>query len=176
MLSQISWGQYVAHIAVAGLLYYLTVILLYYRSNLLVFLKYPLNPQNRLQCDDSQTKKERDVLGKPSTPINENIVSPSELKFYDQETEEELGEQSSTSILEDKGNFLSDVNEGLIILKDAEGTKDEFSALFQVISSKYKALAQSSERQSTVSVVSDLISAKELTFSLTSQEVNKLWA
>lgn len=176
MLSQISWGQYVAYVAVAGLLYYLTVILLYYRSNMLLFLKDPLNSQNRLLRDYSQEVKERNILGKPLTSVNENVISSSELQFYEHETGEELTDQSSTSMLEDKGNFLSDLNEGLIILKEAAGTKDEFCALFQVISSKYKALAQSSERQATVSVVSDLISAKELNFSLTPQEVNELWA
>ncbi|WP_374163829.1 hypothetical protein [Arcticibacter sp. MXS-1] len=176
MLSQISWGQYVAYVAVAGLLYYLTVILLYYRINLLLFFKDPLNPQNRSGSDYHQNKKERDVLGKPLIPVNENIVSSSELQFYNHETKGESSNDPSTSILDEKGSFLSDLNEGLIILKEAEGTKDEFCALFQVISSKYEALAHSSERQVTVSVVSDLISAKELNFSLTPQEVNELWA
>ncbi|MDF3076891.1 MAG: hypothetical protein K0S09_780 [Sphingobacteriaceae bacterium] len=176
MLSQISWGQYVAYVAVAGLLYYLTIILLYYRSNLLLFFKDPLNSQNRLGSDFSPDEKIRDILGKPTASVNENVVSSSELQFYEHETRGELSDQSSTSIIEDKGSFLSDLNESLIILKEAEGTKEEFCALFQVVSSKYNALAQSSERQATVSVVSDLISAKELNFSLTPQEVDKLWA
>lgn len=176
MLSQISWGQYVAYVAVAGLLYYLTIILLYYRTNLLLFFKDPLNSHYRSRSDFGPDEKVRDILGKALTPVNENVISSSELQFYEHKVKEELSDQPSTSILEDKGNFLSDLNEGLIILKEAEGTKDEFCALFQVISSKYEALAQSSERQATVSVVSDLISAKELNFSLTPQEVNELWA
>jgi hypothetical protein len=186
MFSQISWQQYFAYVAVTGLLYYIAVVALYYRNQLLGIIK------NRVKSHDMPVQSfyvsdQQDILGKafdfssPSSIDSEDLQFAGENEDTVEDSKRDLplsqNEQLSLSTpsLGDSEGFLTEFKDNLSILKEAEGTKDEFISLFTNTASKYPLLNNASQLQPLNLHIHDLMVAQELGFEISAQELEEYW-
>ena len=183
MFSQISWQQYFAYLAVTGLLYYIVVVALYYRNQL-----FRIVNRSLYKGDEKPAKafhasvNPQDILGKAVDFNSPSSIASVDLQFSgDIDAEPDfslpLDEHPSTtsSTLEDQEGFIAEFKNNLSIVKEAEGTKDEFISLFTNTASKYPGLNNSSQLQTLNILIQELISNQELGFVVTSQELGEYW-
>ncbi len=184
MFSHISWEQYFAYTAATGLLYYATVVFLYYRDNLVLFVKQPLKKRSSGLNPERLQRSEKDILGQAQISESEVTVNSEELNFYDSEATEEVAaqiqpeeetseSQDFTSSNQDAiENFITELKGNLKILKEADGNKEEFGSLFRATASKYPQLK---DHHTLNALVEELVLAEELGFTITQAEIEVLW-
>ena len=185
MFSQISWQQYFAYVAVTGLLYYVVVVALYYRTQLFRIVQNPLKQGNELPTENSYVSyNQQNILGKAVDFNSPGSIASTDLQFADtnEDTFEDLEPDetlshpaTSTPALGDSEGFIKEFKNNLSILKGAEGTKDEFISLFTNTASKYPSLNNASTLQPLNLFVLELLAAQELAFSISAQELGEYW-
>lgn len=184
MFSHISWEQYFAYTAATGLLYYATVVFLYYRDNLVLFVKLPLRKRPSGLNPERLQRTEKDILGQAQISDSELTLNSEELNFYDSKASEEvvaeiqMEEETSepqdiTSSDQDAvENFTTELKGNLKILKEAEGNKEEFGSLFLATASKYPQLK---DQHTLNALIEELVLEEELGFTVTQAEIEGLW-
>lgn len=184
MFSHISWEQYLAYTAATGLLYYATVVFLYYRDNLVLFVKQPLRKRSSDSNPERLQRTEKDILGQAQISESELTVNSEELNFYDSEATEEVvaqiqleeetsGPQDIISSDQDAiENFITELKRNLKILKEAEGNKEEFDSLFRASASKYPQLK---DHHTLNASIEELVLAEELGFTITEADIEGFW-
>ncbi|MBC8053804.1 MAG: hypothetical protein H7Y13_12135 [Sphingobacteriaceae bacterium] len=188
MFSQISWQQYFAYVAVTGLLYYIVVVALYYRNQLFRLVKNPLKQGDELPTKNSYVSyNQQDILGKAVDFNSPDSIAATDLQFAgdnedtfeDSEPDLPLSQnehtKTSNQALGDSEGFTNEFKNNLSILKEAEGTKDEFISLFTNTASKYPGLNNASTLQTLNLFILELISAQELGFLISAQELGEYW-
>ncbi len=188
MFSQISWQQYVAYVAVTGLLYYIVVVALYYRNQLFRIVKNPLKQGDELPAKSSyDTHGQQNILGRAYDFNSPDLINSTDLRFADNnqdtledfEPDDTLSQNehpaTSTPALGNSEGFINEFKNSLSILKEAEGTKDEFISLFTNTASKYPDLNNASQLPTLNYIIHELISAQELGFVISAEELGEYW-
>jgi len=190
MLSQISWQQFLAFFAVTGLLYYAVVIIIYYRRELILLLKDPLKFKNLgHETSLSLANNYRSVLGKAHHSQDFTTVSPENVTFSGNDFDkispnEEFGKPNlqevrldipSVSHLEEIRSFINELKNNLALIKDADGSKEEFNLLFSATASKFTALKTRPSIDYINLLTEEVVNSEKLGFVISADELNSLW-
>ena len=171
MLQQFSWQQFLVAIAVLTLIWYLAVILIYYRKELKAFLKGNPSEQSNQEplphnwdeyVDDLPDETEDDVMGRSKLPEGVSVMDMEELQFSEPDSKvEKLG-------------LVSDVIEEIKlifkILGQEDGTKQDFLKLIEEVKIRYPKIASSS----SLPQINDFI-LSNASFHLSPEELENLW-
>ena len=157
MIQLITWRQYLIAISGATFLYYVIILLRYYRSEI----KNLFNRPPAIQRAAEETNApQHSFLGEAEFDGQQSL-SAEELFFAAPDEEEaELPEATEQPIkqpdmptvpdesflLGPVADFLKELKSGFGLLKEADGDKEEFLTLLHILSEKYSAVMQSSYR------------------------------
>ncbi|MDB5012812.1 MAG: hypothetical protein JWQ25_1014 [Daejeonella sp.] len=192
MLSQISWQQFIASFAVTGLLYYAIVIIIYYRRELVLLLKDPLKAKKVSRQTSLQVANfDRSVLGEVIHSKDFTTTNPEDLNFswddldakltsFDESRQIQISEDNhldnhSTNNLEETRAFVNELKNNLTIIKDADGSKQEFSLLFSAATSKYSSLKGHPSMDYINLLTEEIVNSEKLGFLISTEELSSLW-
>lgn len=171
MLQQFSWQQFLVAIAVLTLIWYVAVILIFYRKELKAFFKGkppeqpnhdPLPHSWDNYVDDLPDETKDDLMGKSKLPEGVSIIDMEELQFSEPDSKvEKLG-------------LVSDVIEEIKlifkILGQEDGNKQDFLKLMAEVKSRYPKISSSS----SLPQINEFI-LSNASFHLSPQELEDLW-
>lgn len=171
MLQQFSWQQFLVAIAVLTPIWYVAVILLFYRKELIAFLTgnspdysdhESLAHHWEEKVDELSNEIEDDLMGKAKMPVGVSVIDMEELQFRESEEKTE------------KVGLVSDVIEEIKlifkILCQEDGNKQDFLKLIAEIKIRYPKIASSP----SISQVNDFILSNAF-FHLSPEELEDLW-
>lgn len=171
MLQQFSWQQFLVAIMVLTLIWYLAVMLIFYRKELKAFLKgsspkpsnqEPLPHHWDNYVDELPNGATDDLMGKSKLPEGVAVIEMEELHFSEPANQTE------------KLGLVSDVVEEIKlifkILDQEDGNKQDFLKLIEEVKIRYPKIASSS----SIPQINDFIQSNA-TFQISLQELENLW-
>lgn len=171
MLQQFSWQQFLVAIAVLTLIWYASVILLFYRKELTAFLKGkpPEDPANKPlphrwedRVDELPAAGEDELMGKSKMPEGVSVIDMEELQFSEPDDKtEKLGLVS---------DIIEEIKLIFKILGQEDGSKQDFLKLIAEVKSRYPKIASSS----SLPQINDFI-LSNASFALSPEELEDLW-
>lgn len=194
MLQQFSWQQFLVATGALALLWYVVVILLFYRRELRSFLSGGWRVGNRgdglivsgqaaalphrwqkgvetvsdLDSPGSGLNPEDDLMGKSRLPEGMSTVSMEQVSFFSEE------EGSGLRDVEDQQGLVPDVLQDIksvfAILAKEDGNKRDFFRLMETVRLTYPGLSAHPALRRINSFISDHAS-----FHLSAQELEDLW-
>lgn len=171
MLEQFTWQQFLVAISVLTLIWYFSVILLFYRKELKALLNgKKLNDENDAPLPHRWDKKvetlnpvvQDNLLGKSKLPDGVSVVEMEELQFADVDNKVQLLGLVSDVIEEIKTIFN--------ILVREDGTKQDFFKLIEAVKESYSGILTSQH----IPQINEFIIANA-SFHLTREELDNLW-
>lgn len=175
MFSQITWEQYFAHTAVAGLLYYLSVLILYYRSDFKLFFNGSKSARTGLSASALQEQSIIEVLGKVAVSTGSTTVSSEQLNFSTPAQPEEASNHASLYRQEEVGKFVERLKESVTILEEANGSKEELAILFKMALSKHPVLLDTSLNDDVIQASLTLLNKSNFDFEIGGDEIRNFW-
>lgn len=170
MLQYFTWQQFLLAAMVFSLIWYLGVILIFYRKELNTFLgkkkkeTNSINPlPHRWENDVDELKTEDDLIGKPQEPEGLKSVSMDEFTF----TEKESTKESQLGLIPD---VLEELKRIFSILEKEDGNKADFFSLVELVKSKYPALSSHPD----TTFINEFI-AENASFHINREELDNLW-
>lgn len=169
MLQQFTWQQFLVAISVLSLVWYCTIFLLYYRSELKAFLSgkspkedVPLPHRWDEKFDELEQEIEDHLMGKSKLPDGVSIVSMDDIQFGD------VGAKT------EKLGLISDVIEEIKIifniLGKEDGSKQDFLNLMTTVKENYPGISSNAN----LPQINNFI-VSNAPFHLTNDEVENLW-
>jgi len=171
MLQQFSWQQFLVAITVLTLIWYLAVILIFYRKELKAFVKgktpetsnqEPLAHQWDEYVDALPDGAADDLMGKAKLPEGVSIIEMEELQF------------SAPTEQTEKLGLVADVLEEIKlifkILGQEDGNKQDFLKLIDEVKIRYPKIGSSS----SLPQINDFI-LSNAAFHLSPEELENLW-
>lgn len=172
MLQQFTWPQFLLASFVLSLVWYLSVILLYYRKELKQFLNRetkenqssePLPHRWDKSTDPIEEENEETLMGKPQLPEGMTNVSISGFGFAISEDEKE----DQIGLVPD---VLEEIKSVFNIIAKEDGNKSDFFSLMKLVSGKYPSLGSNPNIKS----INEYI-AQNAPFYLSAEELEDLW-
>ncbi len=174
MLHQFTWQQFLIAALILTLVWYIAIILLYYRSKILDLfsagskLKQPEKLkrewEEELEEDDND-----DLIGKQAIPEGVSEVEMHMLGFAPKVKKDIREDDQDTQL-----GLIPDVLEELKgiyrILEKENGNKEHFISLFKLVTSKYPKIKGTANQQA----LNDYI-RENLSFSISDEELDNLW-
>lgn len=169
MLQQFTWQQFLVAISVLSLVWYCTIILLYYRRELKAFLNgksqkedVPLPHRWDDKFDELEKEVDDHLMGKSKLPDGVSIVGMDDIQFVDDNAQtERLG-------------LISDVIEEIMIifniLGKEDGSKQDFLNLISTVKENYPGISSNAN----LPQINNFI-VSNAPFHLTNDEVENLW-
>lgn len=172
MLTQFTWQQFLVAISVLTLVWYGSVILLYYRIEVKKLLSgdapdedkpTPLPHRWEKQVDQLQQDEDQNLMGKSKLPEGVSVVDMDELQFADPDVKvKRLG------LIPD---VLEDIKTVFDILGKEDGTKQDFFLLMETIRNNYPGL----NVHPNLPQINNFIIANA-PFHLSGEELENLWS
>lgn len=171
MLQQFTWQQFLVAISILTLIWYSSVILLFYRKELKALLKgkspndennAPLPHHWDKKVDALEPEAVDNLIGKSKLPDGVSIIGMDEIQFADEDSKMQLLGLVSDVIEEIKTIFN--------ILVKEDGTKQDFFKLIEAVKEGYSGILTSQH----IPQINEFIIANA-SFHLTPDEVENLW-
>lgn len=179
MLQQFTWHQFLIAALIFTLAWYLAIILLYYRRELVEFVssKNKHKPPEKLRREweeeleeDGPDDDQESVIGKPTIPegiiemgMNQFGFAPKERTTDEQGNQKEIQLAIIPDVLEELKNIFR-------VLEKENGVKEDFITLFALVTSKYPAIRDTPNLEA----INDYI-RENLAFDISDEELNDLW-
>ncbi|RAJ28083.1 hypothetical protein [Pedobacter cryoconitis] len=171
MLQQFSWQHFLVAISLLTLIWYVAVILIFYRKELKSFLKgkpseeptdKPLPHYWDDKVDEFPVETDDDLMGKSKMPEGVSVIDMEELQFSEPEDKTE------------KLGLVSDVIEEIKlifkILGQEDGNKQDFLKLIGEVKNRYPKIASSP----SLPQINEFI-LSNASFHLSPEELEDLW-
>jgi hypothetical protein len=170
MLHQFTWQQFLIAALILTLIWYLAIILLYYRHSVARFLSGNRKPEQpeRIRKEweeelEDENEEVENMMGKPAEPEGASSLPMDSIRFAAKasEKEEELG--LVPDVLEELKTIFN-------ILAKENGDKADFFSLLQLVKVKFPGIGSSSNIQSINQHIQDYVP-----FQLSEEEMQSLW-
>jgi len=170
MLQQFTWQQFLVAISVLTLIWYFSVILLFYRSELKALLNgkklsdendAPLPHRWAKKVDALDPEPGQNLMGKSKLPDGVSILEMEELQFSDDNKVQLLGLVS---------DVIEEIKTIFNILVREDGTKQDFFKLIEAVKESYSGIITSQH----IPQINEFIIANA-SFHLTPEELDNLW-
>ncbi|WEK17868.1 MAG: hypothetical protein P0Y49_13775 [Candidatus Pedobacter colombiensis] len=171
MLQQFTWQQFLVATLILTLIWYFSVMLLFYRKELKAFLNgkklkdendAPLPHRWDKKVDELQPAPEENLMGKSKLPDGVSIVEMEDIQFANEDNKVQLLGLVSDVIEEIKTIFNILVNE--------DGTKQDFFKLIEAVKESYSGIITSQH----IPQINEFIIANA-SFHITREELDNLW-
>ena len=174
MLHQITWQHFLIAAFILTLIWYLVIILLYYRGKAseLFFGKSKLKQPEKLQREWEEELEDdnENLIGKQALPEGAREVEMHMIGFAPNVKKEEIHEVDRDTQLGLIPDVLEELKRIFHILEIENGNKEDFISLFKLISTKYPKIRNTPNQQA----LNDYIK-ENLPFGISDEELNKLW-
>ncbi|WP_304066896.1 hypothetical protein [Pedobacter glucosidilyticus] len=168
MLHQFTWQQFLIAALILTLIWYLAIILLYYRHSVASFLSGDGKPEQpeRIRKEWEEELEDEEVenmMGKPAEPEGASSLPMDSIRFAakSSEKDEELG--LIPDVLEELKTIFN-------ILEKENGDKTDFFSLLQLVKGKYPDIGSNSNIEQINEHILD-----HLPFQLNQEELENLW-
>ncbi|GGC33416.1 hypothetical protein GCM10011386_26880 [Parapedobacter defluvii] len=168
MLQQFTWQQFLTTAAILSAAWYAAVLFLYFRTEIQGLLSgsRPQRPDTEPSppvTDDGDDSP----MGRPAEPEGVESVGPDELSFAPAREPDGAARTRRLGVVSDVMHELKNM---VMLLRQENGTKEEFHALFGHIKQTYPTIRESGQLAALTSYLEDY-----LPFALTEEEKGKLW-
>jgi hypothetical protein len=170
MLQQFTWLQFLIAALILSLIWYVTILLLFYRKDLYAILtnrknvKSSKEPLPHIWENEFDELTPDDPMGKPASPEGLTTVNMSEFSF---------GQKENASKFQQLGivpDLLEELKTIFNILQKEDGTKADFFSLLALTKAKHPKIGSNPNIQYITDFVRD-----HVPFMLTQQELENLW-
>jgi hypothetical protein len=184
MLHQISWFTYAVSIFSVIIIYYLYVVLKFYRADIkrAIYIFSGKTPAVKLSGAGDLQIPDYEIMGM-AQPEQVEFLAPEELHFGPPDTDDEtesipaLASANNTTDTRFIGEFsemVSEVKTLIRVINESSESKENFEMLFRLIIQKYAALADTGYRQQ----INDYLLTEgvpQFPFMLTAGELDNYW-
>ncbi|WP_419699064.1 hypothetical protein [Mucilaginibacter sp. NFX135] len=191
MLKHFTWQQFLIAALVLSIIWYLALILVFYRKKIQDYLKggYPKStPPEPLihdwdeEFEDDPLSNEDDLIGKPVLPEGMTRVSMAQFGFAprvspvtgEEDREADFKRENTNDERERQQSLVPDVLEELKsifhVLETGEGTKQDFISLFGLVSAKYPHIKGTASQHALNAYIRD-----NVLFPISDEELGNLW-
>jgi len=189
MLKHFTWQQFLVAAFVLSLIWYIVIILLFYRHRIQDYLNGKNKDNNKPEplghawdeeFEDEPLDDEDGLMGKSALPEGMSNLSMSQFGFAPRvskasENREEDFENEKTNVgRERQQSVVPDVLEELKsifhILETQQGTKQDFISLFGLISAKYTSIKGTASEQALNEYIRESV-----LFPISDEELGQLW-
>ena len=181
MLQQFSWGHFLTAMAVLSLIWYVFVVLVFYRAEVLFFLGGgsgygialgnagslgELRPSGKVSREDEEIEHEVDavLMGKSKLPEGVEVGSSAQLAFS---APDEDGRYDQLGLVAD---VVQELKSLFLDLEQTAGDKRDFFRLFEKVKAEYGPLGG----HPSVAALTGFIIGRA-PFHLTADEIENLW-
>lgn len=172
MLQQFTWQQFLVASMVLSLIWYLGVILIFYRTEFLRFLKrdgisstsekLPHRWENKVDVLQEELQED-ELMGKAKLPDGLSSVTAGSFGF----TSSEKDKADQVGLIPD---VLQEIKEVFALLEKEDGTKSDFINLMEVVKENYPKIGSHPNIGRINQFISD-----HAPFHLSSEELENLW-
>jgi len=179
MLQHFTWQQFLTAALILTLIWYVGVILIFYRKELNDFLngkRTPATPPEPLphvwdeDFEDEPLSEEENLIGKPILPEGMSRLSMAQFGFAPNVKETAIEDEDKETQLGLIPDVMEELKSIFHILDTEHGDKDDFISLFGLVSSKYPKIRNTSNQQA----LNDYI-RENLAFEISNLELDQLW-
>jgi hypothetical protein len=178
MLKHFTWQQFLIAALVLSSIWYTVVILLFYRQRIQDYLNgenkknsppEPLGHAWDEEFEEEPLSDEDGLMGKSALPEGMTNLSMAQFSFAPRVGDEDLDEsrQRQQSVVPD---VLEELKSIFHIMETQQGTKEDFIALFGLVSAKYPNVKGTANQQA----LNDYIRENVL-FPISDEELDNLW-
>lgn len=169
MLQQFTWQQFLVAALILSLVWYMAIVLLYFREELKNLFKGGNKhdyPKERLPRDwESELEDESDdLMGEPVKPEGVSTVSTSDFSFG---SKQEALKESQLGLIPDVMEELKGI---FRILEKEDGDKSDFFSLLKLVKAKYPKI----NSNPNIDYLNDFI-RERVPFLLTTEELENMW-
>lgn len=169
MLHQFTWQQFLIAALILTLVWYLVIILLFYRRKVTGLLsgktklKQPEKLRREWEEELEDGFEEEDLMGKPSEPEGVSTLPMEALRFADKDA----GKDEQLGLVPD---VLEELKSIFDILTKEDGSKSDFFSLLKLVKAKYPGIGSSPN----IGRINAHI-REHVPFLLTEEELENLW-
>lgn len=170
MLQQFTWQQFLVASMVLSLIWYLGVILIFYRTEFLRFFnrddKSPSSLPHRWEKDVDileEKLQEDELMGKPKLPDGLSSVAAGSFGFAPSERDK----ADQIGLIPD---LLQEIKEVFSLLEKEDGTKNDFFNLMEVVKENYPKIGSHPNIGRINQFISD-----HAPFHISNEELESLW-
>lgn len=175
MLAQFTWQQFLIAALILAIVWYLAVVLLYYRRDISKFTSKAHKPPEKLQREwDEELEdgfeddpEEENLMGKPVQPEGVSTVPMEALRFAPKQADEDDERDVQLGLIPD---VLEELKSIFSILEKEGGTKEDLISLFALVSSKYPKIKGTPNQQALNEHIRE-----NVLFPISDEELNQLW-
>jgi len=179
MLQHFTWQQFLTAALILTLIWYVGVILIFYRKELNDFLngkRTPATPPEPLphvwdeDFEDEPLSEEENLIGKPILPEGMSRLSMAQFGFAPNVKETAIEDEDKGTWLGLVPDVLEELKSIFHILEKENGNKEDFISLFGLVSGKYPKIRNTPNQQA----INDYI-RENLPFKISDGELDNLW-
>lgn len=180
MLHQFTWQQFLIAALILTLVWYIAIIMLYYRSKLLDLFsarsklkqseKLKREWEEELEEDDTSEEENDDLIGTQAVPEGVSEVEMHMLGFAPKVKKEEIPEDDRDTQLGLIPDVLEELKGIFRIVEKENDNKEYFISLFALITAKYPEIKGTTNQPA----LNDYI-RENLSFSISDEELDNLW-
>jgi hypothetical protein len=172
MLEQFTWQQFLIAALILSLVWYIAVVLLYYRRDISKFTsdrsqKQPERLQHEWEEELEDEPEEKTLMGRAREPEGVSSVPMDALRFAPKEEDPDEYRDTELGIVPD---VLEELKSIFHILQTEGGTKEDFISLFALISSKYPRIKGTPNQQALNEHIRE-----NVLFPISDKELDRLW-
>lgn len=175
MLQQFTWQDFLIAAVIFTLVWYVAIILLYYRSEFFKFIsgRNPTQPPEKLRREweeEFEDDEKDNLMGKQALPEGLSEVSMSNFGFGQKGeiTDEKDNKEIQLGLVPD---VLEELKSIFSILKKEDGGKEDFISLFALIGSKYPNIRNTPDQHAINNYIRE-----NLPFEMSEEELENLWS
>lgn len=170
MLQQFTWQQFLVATLILTLIWYFSVMLLFYRKELKAFLNgkklkdendAPLPHRWAKKVDELQPEPEENLMGKSKLPEGVSIIEMEDIQFADDNNVQLPGLVS---------DVIQEIKTIFNILVNEDGTKQDFFKLIEAVKETYSGIITNQH----IPRINEFIIANA-SFHITREELDNLW-
>lgn len=175
MLAQFTWQQFLVAALILTVVWYIAVVLLYYRKDISKFRPKGNRLPDRLRREwDEELENEfgeepedETLMGRTREPEGVSSVPMEELRFAPKEEDPDAYRDTQLGTVPD---VLEELKAIFRILEKEGGTKEDFISLFALVSAKYPKIKDTPNQQALNAYIRD-----NVLFPISDEELNGLW-
>lgn len=172
MLEQFTWQQFLIAALILSILWYIAVVLLYYRRDIAKFkpkknTRQPERLQREWEEELEDEPEEERLMGRTREPEGVSSVPMEALRFAPKAEDPDEQRDTQLGIIPD---VLEELKGIFRILENEGGTKEDFISLFALVSSKYPQIKGTANQQALNGYIRE-----NVLFPISDEELDQLW-
>ncbi len=173
MLAQFTWQQFLVAAMILSLVWYLGVVLLYYRRDVFSYFsrRYKKEPPERLHREWEEEledePEDESLMGSVREPEGLSSVQMDALRFSPKEEDPDASRDRQIGTVPD---VLEELKSIFAVLQKEGGTKEDFISLLALVGAKYPGIKDTPSQRA----LNDYIRQNVL-FPISDEELDELW-